>query len=82
MDANMLMLYTSDIVNNLSGVDQSARKASIDDAHGRWLIPGISGAYTQTPLFDRPKRWPDRWVRARRGDLSCCVKEQQREFLG
>ncbi len=53
MDANMPMLYTSDIVNNLSAWI-SRTQGFIDDAHGRWLIPGISGAYTQTtPLFDR-----------------------------
>lgn len=53
MDANMPMLYTSDIVDNLAAWI-SRTQGFIDDAHGRWLIPGISGAYTQTtPLFDR-----------------------------
>lgn len=45
MDANMPMLYTSDIVNNLSAWI-SRTQGFIDDAHGRWLIPGIGLQYT------------------------------------
>lgn len=53
MDANMPMLYTSDILNDLPKWI-TRTQGFIDDAHGRWLIPGISGAYTETtPLFDR-----------------------------
>ena len=53
MDANMPMLYTSDILNDLPKWI-TRTQGFIDDAHGRWIIPGISGAYTDTaPLFDR-----------------------------
>jgi len=53
MDANMPMLYTSDILNDLPRWI-TRTQGFIDDAHGRWIIPGISGAYTDTaPLFDR-----------------------------
>ena len=53
IDANMPMLYTSDILNDLSAWI-TRTQGFIDDAHGRWIIPGISGAYTETaPLFDR-----------------------------
>ncbi|HZY40613.1 MAG TPA: family 10 glycosylhydrolase [Anaerolineae bacterium] len=53
MDANMPMLYTSDILNDLPRWI-TRTQGFIDDAHGRWIVPGISGAYTETaPLFDR-----------------------------
>lgn len=53
IDANLPMLYTSDILNDLPKWITRTR-SFIDDAHGRWIIPGISGAYTATaPLFDR-----------------------------
>ncbi len=53
IDANMPMLYTSDILNDLPAWI-TRTQGFIDDAHGRWVIPGISGAYTETaPLFDR-----------------------------
>jgi uncharacterized lipoprotein YddW (UPF0748 family) len=53
MDANLPMLYTSDILNDLPQWI-TRTQGFLDDAHGRWIIPGISGAYTQTaPLFDR-----------------------------
>ncbi|MFN8596747.1 MAG: family 10 glycosylhydrolase [Anaerolineae bacterium] len=53
MDANMPMLYTSDILNDLDKWI-TRTQGFLNDAHGRWVIPGISGAYTETtPLFDR-----------------------------
>ena len=53
IDANLPMLYTSDILNDLPAWI-TRTQGFIDDAHGRWIIPGISGAYTATaPLFDR-----------------------------
>ena len=53
IDANLPMLYASDIVNDLPKWITRAQ-GFIDDAPGRWIIPGISGAYTTTtPLFER-----------------------------
>ncbi|MBI5564835.1 MAG: family 10 glycosylhydrolase [Chloroflexi bacterium] len=53
MDANLPMLYTSDILNDLPKWI-TRTQGFIDDAQGRWIMPGISGAYTETtPLFDR-----------------------------
>ena len=53
LDASMPMLYTSDIVADLAAWI-TRTQGFIDDAHGRWVIPGMSGAYTNfNDLADR-----------------------------
>jgi uncharacterized lipoprotein YddW (UPF0748 family) len=45
IDANMPMLYSSDIVNDLPAWTARAQDF-LDDAHGRYVFPGISTNYT------------------------------------
>ena len=45
IDANMPMLYSSDIVNDLPAWTARAQ-GFLDDAHGRYVFPGISTNYT------------------------------------
>jgi uncharacterized lipoprotein YddW (UPF0748 family) len=45
IDANMPMLYSSDILNDLPAWTVRAQ-GFIDDAHGRYVFPGISASYT------------------------------------
>jgi uncharacterized lipoprotein YddW (UPF0748 family) len=53
IDANMPMLYSSDILYNLPAWTVRAQ-GFIDDAHGRYVFPGISTNYTDvTQLTDR-----------------------------
>jgi len=52
-DANMPMLYSSDIVNDLPAWTARAQ-GFIDDAHGRYVFPGVSTNYTDVnQLIDR-----------------------------
>ncbi|MFN8595551.1 MAG: hypothetical protein U0559_05125 [Anaerolineae bacterium] len=52
MDANMPMLYTGDILNDLD--KWITRTRNPQRCAWTLVIPGISGAYTETtPLFDR-----------------------------
>jgi uncharacterized lipoprotein YddW (UPF0748 family) len=44
-DANLPMLYSSDILNDLSAWITRAQ-GFLDDAHGRYVFPGISANYT------------------------------------
>lgn len=44
MDANLPMLYSSDIINDLAAWTDRAQ-GFIADAHGRWVFPGITAAY-------------------------------------
>lgn len=53
IDANLPMLYAGDILNDLAAWTDRAR-GFIEDAHGRWVIPGLSGAYDNfAELADR-----------------------------
>jgi uncharacterized lipoprotein YddW (UPF0748 family) len=53
IDANMPMLYSSDIVNDLPAWTARAQ-GFIDDAHGRYVFPGISANYTDVvQIIDR-----------------------------
>ncbi len=45
IDANLPMLYSSDIVNDLPAWTARAQ-GFLDDAHGRYVFPGISTNYT------------------------------------
>jgi uncharacterized lipoprotein YddW (UPF0748 family) len=45
IDANMPMLYSSDIVNDLPAWI-TRTQSFVDDAHGRYVFPGISTDYT------------------------------------
>lgn len=45
IDANLPMLYASDILNDLPAWTARAQ-GFIDDAHGRYVFPGISTSYT------------------------------------
>jgi uncharacterized lipoprotein YddW (UPF0748 family) len=53
IDANLPMLYSSDILNDLPA--WTARlQGFVDDAHGRYVFPGISTAYTDvTEIISR-----------------------------
>jgi len=44
IDANMPMLYSSDILNDLSAWI-ARTQGFVNDAYGRYVIPGISGSY-------------------------------------
>ncbi|HZY44599.1 MAG TPA: family 10 glycosylhydrolase [Anaerolineae bacterium] len=53
VDANMPMLYSSDVINDLSAWTNRAQDF-VNDAHGRYIIPGISGDYTNfNDIVDR-----------------------------
>ena len=45
IDANIPMLYSSDILNDLPAWTSRAQ-GFLDDAHGRYVFPGISASYT------------------------------------
>jgi uncharacterized lipoprotein YddW (UPF0748 family) len=53
IDANMPMLYSSDILNDLSAWITRAQ-GFVNDAYGRYVIPGISGSYANfNDIVDR-----------------------------
>lgn len=53
IDANLPMLYASDILHDLAAWTDRAR-GFIEGAHGRWVMPGLSGAYDNfAELADR-----------------------------
>jgi uncharacterized lipoprotein YddW (UPF0748 family) len=53
IDANLPMLYSSDIVNDLPAWTARAQ-GFLDDAHGRYVFPGISVSYTEvSQIIDR-----------------------------
>ncbi len=53
IDANMPMLYASDILNDLPAWI-TRTQGFVDDAYGRYVIPGISGSYANfNDLADR-----------------------------
>ena len=53
LDASLPMLYAGDILHDLAAWTDRAR-GFIEDAHGRWVLPGISGAYDSfAELADR-----------------------------
>ena len=55
IDANMPMLYSSDILNDLPAWTSRAQ-GFIDDAYGRYVFPGISTNYTDVnQLLDRTR---------------------------
>jgi uncharacterized lipoprotein YddW (UPF0748 family) len=53
IDASLPMLYSSDILNDLAAWTVRTQ-GFLDDAHGRYVFPGISGDYTDVnQIIDR-----------------------------
>ena len=62
IDANLPMLYSSDILHDLPAWITRAQ-GFLADSYGRYVFPGISTNYTDVHEFSIGLRRPDRWGR-------------------